>query len=414
MTRVSMPRQLFFKKAETEDVEKWLWSLSVIKKIVTEDISAPLDEYDIGGLAMVMEAPEDWEKMRRFLESLYDLGHVDMTGTTKEVLNRIAELNDATLAAIKECSDVQIEMDPNTRISFDHYAVAATEVIAKILLEKDPAVSIDYYLRIDRENLRAAVESIKDLCGEPEKITGEGEPEKIIDVPVESAGGSGGEAVSPPEKQYEEEEPAYEYKPKRKVGRWFGAVLGGLAVAGLCIYGGMKLNQHMAEKKETIGYQAYQSLIGLGNGGLFGVGIGQGKQKFFYLPEPHTDFVISILGEEIGFVGLLVIGALFVFIVYRGMMIALNASDRMGQMMAFGFTLTIALYTLLHAFVGTGLVPTTGVPLPFLSYGGMSLVFMMSSIGIVLNISSKTRPLVDVRKSFKSERIFKVRNSQGT
>ena len=169
---------------------------------------------------------------------------------------------------------------------------------------------------------------------------------------------------------------------------------------------------NMAEKKESIGYQAYQSLIGLGNGGLFGVGLGKGEQKFFYLPEPHTDFALSILGEEIGFIGLLFVGALFVFVVYRGMKISLQASDKMGQMMAFGFTLGIALYTLLHAFVSTGLVPTTGIPLPFLSYGGMSLVFMMSSMGIVLNISSKTRPLTEVHKAFKGERITKIRESQ--
>lgn len=169
---------------------------------------------------------------------------------------------------------------------------------------------------------------------------------------------------------------------------------------------------NMAEKKESIGYQAYQSLIGLGNGGLFGVGLGKGEQKFFYLPEPHTDFAISILGEEIGFLGLMVVGALFVFVVYRGMRISLQASDKLGQIMAFGFTLVIALYGLMHAFVGTGLIPTTGIPLPFLSYGGMSLVFMMSSMGIVLNISSKTRPLAEVQKAFKGERISRIRESK--
>jgi cell division protein FtsW len=169
---------------------------------------------------------------------------------------------------------------------------------------------------------------------------------------------------------------------------------------------------NMAEKKESIGYQAYQSLIGLGNGGLFGVGLGKGEQKFFYLPEPHTDFAISILGEEIGFIGLMIVGAIFVFVIYRGMRIALQASDKLGQIMAFGFTMVIALYGLMHAFVGTGLIPTTGIPLPFLSYGGMSLVFMMSSMGIVLNISSKTRPLAEVQKAFKGERISRIRESK--
>lgn len=148
---------------------------------------------------------------------------------------------------------------------------------------------------------------------------------------------------------------------------------------------------HGSGMKETVGYQTYQSLIGLGHGGMFGVGLGKGEQKFFYLPEPHTDFAISILGEEIGFVGLLLVISAFIFIIYRSMKAALQAPDKMGQLMAFGFSMIVAVYMLIHASVGTGLIPTTGIPLPFLSYGGMSLVFMMSSMGIVLNISSQSR-----------------------
>lgn len=146
----------------------------------------------------------------------------------------------------------------------------------------------------------------------------------------------------------------------------------------------------MSGRKSDIGYQAYQSLVGLGNGGLFGVGIGKGEQKFFYLPEAHTDFIFSILGEEIGFIGVMAVFAVLGFIVYRGMRIARNAPDRMGQLLAFGFTFAVALYAVLNASVASGLVPTTGVPLPFLSYGGMSLVFTMASMGIVLNISGHT------------------------
>lgn len=145
-----------------------------------------------------------------------------------------------------------------------------------------------------------------------------------------------------------------------------------------------------ANHQQDIGYQTYQSLVGLGNGGLFGVGIGKGEQKFFYLPEPHTDFAVSILGEEIGFIGLLVVFAVLAFIVYRGLRIALNAPDRMGQVMAFGFTAAVAVYAIINASVASGLMPTTGVPMPFLSYGGMSLVFTMSSMGIVLNIASRS------------------------
>ena len=161
---------------------------------------------------------------------------------------------------------------------------------------------------------------------------------------------------------------------------------------------------HFSDHKGNIGYQAYQALIGLGNGGLFGVGIGQGDQKYFYLPEPHTDFVFSILGEELGFVGLFAILALFAFMVYCGLKIALAAPDKMGRLMAFGFTFILAMYVIVHAAVNVGLIPTTGIPLPFISYGGMSLLFTVSSIGIMLNISSQTKS--NVQRSQQSIRDF--------
>jgi len=151
------------------------------------------------------------------------------------------------------------------------------------------------------------------------------------------------------------------------------------------------------------GYQTFQALVGLGNGGFFGTGLGLGEQKYFYLPEPHTDFVFSILGEEIGFSGLLIVFAVFLILVYRGMRISFKAPDKMGHFLAFGLTLMMSCYFLLHSFVNTGIVPITGVPLPFLSYGGMSLIFTMSSIGIILNISSQTKiahvPLKKRRKT---------------
>jgi cell division protein FtsW len=145
---------------------------------------------------------------------------------------------------------------------------------------------------------------------------------------------------------------------------------------------------NMQEQGQGAGYQVAQSLVGLGRGGFLGAGLGKGEQKYFYLPEPHTDFILSVLGEEFGFVGVMLVLLIFAFIVYRGFSISLHAPDRTGQIMAFGFTMAIALYMLIHASVVTGLLPPTGVPMPFLSYGGMSLIFTMSSVGILLNISS--------------------------
>ena len=146
---------------------------------------------------------------------------------------------------------------------------------------------------------------------------------------------------------------------------------------------------NLSDSKSDIGYQTYQSLVGLGNGGLFGTGLGQGEQKFFFLPEPYTDFIFSMIGEEIGFIGLMIVLGVFSFLIYSGLKVAMNAPDKLGQLIAFGLTLVIAVYATLHIAVNTGLVPTTGVPFPFLSYGGMSLVFNMCSIGILLNISSQ-------------------------
>jgi len=146
---------------------------------------------------------------------------------------------------------------------------------------------------------------------------------------------------------------------------------------------------HLSSHRQNLGYQAYQALLGLGNGGLFGVGLGGAERKLLFLPEPHTDFVFSILGEELGFAGLVIVLGLYAFMLYRGIRIAMRAPDRLGQLMAVGFTSAIGLYVIIHAGVNVGLLPTTGVPLPFLSYGGMSIIFTMSSMGILLNISSR-------------------------
>ncbi len=144
-------------------------------------------------------------------------------------------------------------------------------------------------------------------------------------------------------------------------------------------------NADGAEK--SMSYQLKQSLIGLGNGGIFGRGLGQGEQKYFFLPEPHTDFVFSIIGEEIGFIGCIAILGLFSFLTYRGIRIAVDAPEIKGRLLTAGLVFTIFIYVIMHTFVNTGIIPTTGVPLPFLSYGGTNLLLVMSSMGIVLNVS---------------------------
>lgn len=134
-------------------------------------------------------------------------------------------------------------------------------------------------------------------------------------------------------------------------------------------------------------YQLQQSLIGLGTGGFFGTGLGQSHQKFLFLPDPHTDFVFAVIGEELGFFGAIFVLGLFLVLAWRGIRIATDAPDAYGFFLASGLTTLISLHVLLNIGVVTGLLPTTGLPLPFMSYGGTWLLFCMMSVGILLNIS---------------------------
>jgi cell division protein FtsW len=134
------------------------------------------------------------------------------------------------------------------------------------------------------------------------------------------------------------------------------------------------------------GYQVIHSLMAFGSGGLFGAGIGQGYQKLFYLPESHTDFIFSVIGEEIGLVGVIFIIALYVLIIWRGLMIAKNTEDFYGSLIAAGITTSFALQVCINMGVALGLLPTKGLTLPFLSYGGTSLLLNMAAIGILMNI----------------------------
>ena len=135
------------------------------------------------------------------------------------------------------------------------------------------------------------------------------------------------------------------------------------------------------------GYQINQSLISLGSGGIFGIGLGNSRQKLLFLPEPHTDFVFSILGEELGFIGAVTILALFLLVAWRGLRAARCAPDRFGFLLGVGITAMIFLNMAVNVAVVTRLCPTTGLTLPFISYGGSSLLFNLIGVGILLNLS---------------------------
>jgi len=135
------------------------------------------------------------------------------------------------------------------------------------------------------------------------------------------------------------------------------------------------------------GFQIIQSWLALGSGGLWGRGIGESKQKLFYLPESHTDFIFAILGEELGFVGAAAVIALFVVLIWRGLRVGLRAPDPFGAYLALGITLLIATQTLVNVGVVTGLLPTKGLPLPFISFGGSALLVTMAATGVLVNIS---------------------------
>jgi cell division protein FtsW len=137
------------------------------------------------------------------------------------------------------------------------------------------------------------------------------------------------------------------------------------------------------------GFQAMQSLIALGTGGFKGLGIGNGRQKLFFLPEPHTDFIFSIIGEELGFIGALILIAAFAFLAWRGFRIAQRSHSRFAFYAALGFTLMIGVQALINISVALCLLPTKGLPLPLVSYGGSSLLASLIAIGVLLNLSQQ-------------------------
>lgn len=137
------------------------------------------------------------------------------------------------------------------------------------------------------------------------------------------------------------------------------------------------------------GWQVIQSLYAIGSGGLFGVGLGESKQKYLYIPEPHNDFIFAILAEELGFVGCFVVIALFAVFVWRGIITSMRAPDSFGSLLAIGITTLIGLQAIINIAVVTSSMPATGMALPFFSYGGTALVILLASVGVLLNISRK-------------------------
>ncbi len=142
--------------------------------------------------------------------------------------------------------------------------------------------------------------------------------------------------------------------------------------------------------KQGDGWQVIQSLYAIGSGGLFGVGLGQSKQKYLYISEPHTDFIFAVLAEELGFVGCAVVIALFCVFIWRGVLTAMKAPDMFGSLVAIGITSLIGLQAIINIAVVTSSMPVTGMPLPFFSYGVTSLLILLCSVGILLNISRAT------------------------
>ena len=177
----------------------------------------------------------------------------------------------------------------------------------------------------------------------------------------------------------------------------FFTILGGIATLALLI----RLAPYRMERFLVFlnpdhdplgsGYQLNQALMALGSGGWFGVGLGQGRQKFNYLPEPVTDSIFAVLGEEVGFIGVAVVVMLFLFVAWRGLRIAQRAPDMFGRLVAVGIISWIFIQAMINTMAISGIIPLTGIPLPFISYGGTSLAVLLTAIGILLNISKQAR-----------------------
>ncbi|MGM0599341.1 MAG: putative lipid II flippase FtsW [Candidatus Rifleibacteriota bacterium] len=173
----------------------------------------------------------------------------------------------------------------------------------------------------------------------------------------------------------------------------FGLITGGLVlVFALIFHAGYRIRRFWAflnpwGSPHTTGYHIIQSLVAIGSGGLLGLGLGQSRQKFFILPERHTDFIFAIICEELGLLGGITVIVLFLIFLWRGIYIASRAPDLFGYLLACGITAIVGLQVIVNIGVVLSLMPTTGITLPFISYGGSSLIFLSVGVGILLNIS---------------------------
>ena len=191
-----------------------------------------------------------------------------------------------------------------------------------------------------------------------------------------------------------------------------GIVLAVILVIGFIVLqatgkGGFRIERMISfldpwEDATGVGWQAVQSLYAIGSGGLFGVGLGESKQKYLYIPEPHNDFIFSILAEELGFVGCVIVIILFGIFIWRGTLISMKAPDMFGSLLAIGITSLIGIQAIINIGVVTSSIPNTGMPLPFFSYGGTALVVLLASVrNLAKYISSELESIEGLRVSYK-------------
>jgi cell division protein FtsW len=149
---------------------------------------------------------------------------------------------------------------------------------------------------------------------------------------------------------------------------------------------------HPEQHREGAGFQAYQAMIAMGAGGVDGLGLGNGRQKLGSIPEHHTDFIFSVIGEELGLIATASVIAAFIVIILCGVLISLRARDAFGMLLATGITFLIGFQAFINIGVVTSVLPNKGIPLPFISYGGSNLVLMMTSIGVLLSVARQAVP----------------------